>query len=65
VGEERVAKSLKWWTAEDDHVCPLCQELDGVEVGIEDKFFEDTYTDGMTSPRHPDCRCYIRPELIA
>lgn len=59
-----VVKSLKWWTAEDDHVCVLCQALDGVEVGMEDKFFNDTYTDGTVPPRHPDCRCYIRPQLI-
>jgi SPP1 gp7 family putative phage head morphogenesis protein len=59
-----VVKSLKWYTAEDDHVCALCQELDGQEVGIEDKFFNDTYTDGEAPPRHPDCRCYIRPEVI-
>jgi SPP1 gp7 family putative phage head morphogenesis protein len=60
-----VVKSLKWYTAEDDRVCAFCQELDGQEVGIEDKFFTDTYTNGETPPRHPDCRCYIRPKEIS
>jgi HK97 family phage portal protein len=59
-----VVKSLKFYTAEDDRVCPRCAELDGTEVGIEDKFFHDDYSDGMAPPVHPDCRCYIRPEQI-
>ena len=59
-----VVKSLKWYSAEDAHVCPQCQELDGKQVGIEDKFFNDTYSDGEVPPRHPDCRCYVRPEQI-
>jgi hypothetical protein len=29
-------KTLIWYSAEDDHVCPDCQELDDTEVGIED-----------------------------
>lgn len=60
-----VVKSLIWYTAEDEKVCGYCQELDGAEVGIEDKFFNDTYSDGETPPRHPDCRCYIRPQQIS
>lgn len=59
-----VVKTLTWYTAEDDRVCPYCQELDGVEVGIESKFFTDTYSNGETPPRHPDCRCYLRPGEI-
>ena len=50
--ESGVVKTLKWYTAEDDHVCPQCQALDGTVVGIEDKFFDDTYSDGDTPPRH-------------
>lgn len=60
-----VVHSLIWYTAEDDHVCAYCQELDGTKVGIEDKFFNDTYSDGMSPPRHPDCRCYVRPDDIS
>jgi Phage Mu protein F like protein len=60
-----VVKTLKWFTAEDDHVCPECAALDGKEIGIEDKFFEDDYSDGEIPPRHPDCRCYTRPDEIS
>ena len=60
-----MVKSLKWYTAEDDRVCAFCQELDGAEVGIEGKFFSDDYNTGEIPPRHPDCRCYVRPELIS
>jgi HK97 family phage portal protein len=56
-----VVKSLIWYTAEDERVCPECEELDGKEVGIEDAFYKDTYSDGTAPPLHPDCRCYIRP----
>jgi SPP1 gp7 family putative phage head morphogenesis protein len=59
-----VVKSLKFYTAEDDRVCPRCAALDDTVVGIEDKFFNDDYSDGMAPPVHPDCRCFIRPELI-
>ena len=59
-----VVKSLKWYTAEDERVCARCQDLDGTEVGIEDKVFQDSYSDGSAPPLHPDCRCYIRPELV-
>jgi len=37
-----VVQSLKWYTAEDDHVCAECQALDGKVVSIEDKFFTDS-----------------------
>lgn len=60
-----VVKSLIWYTAEDERVCPICQSLDGEEVGMESKFFTDDYSDGEVPPRHPDCRCYIRPGEIS
>jgi SPP1 gp7 family putative phage head morphogenesis protein len=60
-----VVRTLIWYTAEDDRVCPQCNALDGQEVGIEDKFFNDTYSDGDAPPRHPDCRCYVRPGEIS
>jgi HK97 family phage portal protein len=59
-----VVKSLKWYTAADDRVCPQCDALNDTVVGIEDKFFKDDYSDGEVPPRHPDCRCYVRPEDI-
>jgi len=60
-----VVKTLIWYTAEDDHVCPQCEALDNREVGIEDQFFNDDYSDGEAPPLHPDCRCYIRPGEVS
>jgi SPP1 gp7 family putative phage head morphogenesis protein len=57
--------SLAWYTAEDDKVCAICAELDGRVVGIDEGFFSDDYSDGEVPPRHPDCRCFIRPEGIS
>jgi HK97 family phage portal protein len=52
-----------WFTAEDAKVCPICAELDGKQVNTETTFFDDDYSDGDAPPRHPDCRCFIRPVL--
>ena len=74
-----VVKTLKFYTAEDDHVCQFCSVLDGEEISIDDNFFNsgDTiigkdggsmianYGDIEAPPIHPGCRCYIRPEEIS
>lgn len=60
-----VVSTLVWYTAEDDHVCAECADIDGKEVGFEDKFFNDTYSGGEAPPLHPDCRCYIRPGEVS
>lgn len=60
-----VVQSLKWYTAEDGNVCPQCAPLEGKIIAINDKFFDDDYSDGENPPLHPDCRCYIRPEDIS
>jgi HK97 family phage portal protein len=71
-----VVKTVKWYTAEDGLVCPLCAPLDGTVIDINDNFFDQgdtaqgsdgstydiSYSDVETPPLHPDCRCYIRPE---
>ena len=71
-----VVKTVKWYTAEDSLVCPLCAPMDGKVISIDDNFFNmgDTaqgsdgstfdisYSDVEAPPLHPDCRCYIRPE---
>lgn len=59
-----VVKTIKFYTAEDDKVCPRCQQLDGSEIPIEASFFDDDYGDGLP-PVHPDCRCFLRPEVIS
>lgn len=44
-----------WNTNEDDIVCPLCGELDGQVIPLEDE-----WDDGiMAPPRHVGCRCWI------
>jgi HK97 family phage portal protein len=60
-----MVKTLMFYTAEDEKVCPTCAALDGTVVGIDDKFFDDDYSDGMVPPVHPDCRCFIRPQDLA
>lgn len=69
-----VVKSLKWYTARDELVCPECAPLDGTTVGIDESFLEkgDTtatgreivYADVEGGALHPNCRCYIRPADI-
>ena len=38
--------------------CELCAELDNVDIGINETFFDDEYGDGQ-SLRHPNCRCSV------
>lgn len=63
--ESGVVTELRWYTAEDDRVCDECAGLDNQVVGIDEKFFTDTYADAGIPPRHPDCRCYLRPETVS
>lgn len=74
-----VVKTLKWYTAEDERVCPFCAPLQGKVVSIEETFFDkgDTvtgedgskldldYSDIAAPPLHISCRCYINPEEVA
>jgi HK97 family phage portal protein len=77
--ESGVVQTVKWYTAEDTHVCEFCAAQDGKEIDISDNFYDAGATisgaDGgiMTAdygdigepPLHPDCRCYIRPENVS
>lgn len=74
-----VVKSLKWYTAEDERVCPWCAPMHGKVISIDENFFnkgdtvtgEDNselnidYSDVGAPPLHVSCRCYIRPEEIS
>lgn len=74
-----VVKSIKWYTATDDRVCPWCDAMDGKIIDIEDSFFDKgdeavgtdgsklpiTYDDVESPPLHVSCRCYTRPEDIS
>lgn len=50
----------RWFTNNDDLVCELCGPLDGVEVALDENFYdiEDDYQDG-NPPLHVNCRCWI------
>jgi HK97 family phage portal protein len=77
--QSNVVTTIKWYTAEDSLVCPLCEPLDGKVISIDNNFFNQgdtaqgsdgstfdvSYSDVETPPLHPDCRCYIRPEDLA
>lgn len=74
-----VVKSIKWYTAADERVCPYCRPMHGKVVSIDENFFNkgDTlevpgqpamsfdYEDVGNPPLHVNCRCYIRPEEIS
>ena len=48
-----------WFTNNDDRVCDLCGPLDGVEVEVDENFYDpDEYSDG-DPPRHVACRCWM------
>lgn len=49
-----VVDGVRWMTAEDELVCPICGGLDGKEATIEAGFVEGP-------PAHPNCRCWLQP----
>lgn len=55
-----------WSTARDGRVCPICEAMDGKEVGFDDTFdFKGkTLFPGAhrTPPAHPGCRCAVMYE---
>lgn len=77
--QSEIVKTIKWFTAADERVCPFCEPMHGKVIGIEDRFFskddEITGSDGSRMsvdyedindpPLHVSCRCYVRPETIS
>jgi HK97 family phage portal protein len=72
-----VVQSVRWYTAEDERVCPHCGPLNVRIIGINEVFFkkgEELTAAGSTlklnyrtidvPPLHTHCRCFIRPESI-
>ena len=35
-----VVESKQWFTAEDEHVCGFCHEMDGVTITLKQSFFD-------------------------
>lgn len=74
-----VVQSLKWYTAQDERVCPECAPLHGKEVAVDEIFIDEgeeiQRNDGKTrvndwrpiysAPLHSRCRCFTLPEKIS
>lgn len=48
----------EWITASDEAACPVCSDMDGEQVGL-DEMFEVDGEDMDGPPAHPNCRCTI------
>lgn len=72
-----VVTSVRWYTAEDERVCPYCGPLNGKVIGVNEVFYnkgDEIEADGKplkldyraidVPPLHTNCRCFIRPESI-
>ena len=55
-GIKEVGAMVEWSTAEDDRVCPLCNDLNAVVMTIQE-------ARGIM-PRHPNCRCSWLPANV-
>jgi len=51
----RGAKKVRWFSAQDEHVCPLCKEKDGTIYTIEETI--EALKDEFCKPGDPDDRC--------
>jgi len=56
LGVEELKVMAEWSTAGDDRVCPLCVDLDGVVMTVQE-------ARGLI-PRHPNCRCSWLPANV-
>jgi len=56
LGVDELGIMAEWLTAWDDKVCPLCAELSGVVMRVEE-------ARGLL-PRHPNCRCAWKPANV-
>lgn len=57
-----VVKTIRWLTAEDEHVCSECEENDGAVVEIGKPFPSG---DMMPGEPHPLCRCVCIAESVS
>jgi len=66
-----VVKTKKWYTAQDERVCPMCAPLHAKEVSVEATFYKEgdhiaggspsasAFLDMPWAPLHPRCRCTV------
>lgn len=48
----------EWIVTPDDRLCPYCEPMDGINVGLNDEF--DTELGSVQEPPlHPNCRCTV------
>lgn len=47
-----------WIVTDDDRLCPICEPMDGQEVGLEEAFESDGER-ALVPPIHPQCRCAV------
>lgn len=76
--ESGVVKTVKWYTADDERVCPYCGSMHGKVVAVDKPFvsrgagvrgtdgttYENDYLDVEGGALHPNCRCQCRPDKI-
>lgn len=74
-----IVQTIRWYTAEDERVCPYCGPLHSKTIGINEVFYKKgdviQAEDGATlalnyrsidvPPLHSNCRCFVRPGSIA
>lgn len=62
-----VVQTMRWQTANDDDVCPICRPLNGRTTAVVDGVFQSTNEatgDTQTIPHppaHARCRCWLSP----
>lgn len=71
--ESGVVMGMTWKTVVDERVCPICGSLDGVTVGLDERFY-DALPPNLQNrvrrqfdkpPAHPRCRCRVSPQVMA
>jgi hypothetical protein len=67
-------EAKEWYTAQDEHVCPFYNALDGKVFGltenifakgdvftVRDQMLDLNYDDVPSAPLHVSCRCTLLP----
>lgn len=60
--ESGVVDGLRWMTAQDELVCPICEPLAGREAPLDGDGFSTEAGLGIPAPpAHVNCRCWLQP----